>query len=69
MITKIKKISLSVEDIMAERFYNTIHSRRIKKGIIKGKIRRISEYYANGEMSKEDFDRMKSKLELRLKSI
>ena len=40
-----------------------------KKGIINGKIRRISEYYANGDMSKEDFDRMKSELELKLKNI
>ncbi len=69
MKIKIKKISSNLEDLMAERFYKTVHSRRIKKGIINGKIRRISEYYANGEMSKEDFDRKKSELELKLKNI
>lgn len=44
-------------------------SMRIKHGIVKSKIRRISEYYANGEMSKEDFDRKKSELELKLENI
>lgn len=58
-----------IEDLMVERFYKTVHSRRIKVGIIKAKIRRISEYYANGDMSKEDFDRMKSELESKLNSM
>ena len=41
----------------------------IKRGIAESKLRRISEYYANGEMSKEDFDRIKSELLLKLNSI
>lgn len=45
------------------------HGTRIKIGIIKSKLRRISEYYANGEMSKEDFDRKKSELKLKLSNI
>ena len=69
MRTKIRKMSFNLEDLMAERFYKTVHSRRIKKGIINGKIRRISEYYANGNMSKEDFDRIISELELKLNSM
>lgn len=69
MRTKIRKMSFDFENLIAEHFYNTFHSRRIKKGIINGKIRRISEYYANGDMSKEDFDRMKSELELKLNSM
>lgn len=69
MKIKIKKISSNLEDLMAERFYKTVHSRRIKKGIINGKIRRISEYYANGWISKETFDRVKRELQLRLENI
>lgn len=44
MQTKTKKFSSNLEDLMAECFYNPVHSKRIKIGIIKGKICRISEW-------------------------
>jgi len=53
---------------MAENYISLLN-KQIKNDVVESKLRRISEYYANGEMSKEDFDRKKSELELRLKSI
>lgn len=69
MTIKIKKISSKLGDLIVECFYSTVHSRRIKIGIIKSRIRRISEYYANGDMSKEDFDKLKKELQLKLDNL
>lgn len=55
--------------VMMTESYCSHLSLRIKRGIAESKLRRISEYYANGDMSKEDFDRMKSELELKLNSM
>ncbi len=55
--------------VMMTENYCSHLSLRIKRGITESKLRRISEYYANGDMSKEDFDRMKSELELKLNSM